>query len=417
MTKVRIEGLAPQDVQFIGAIPLTEKAAPNGVATLGSDRKVPADQLPLMPTLEELEAEAVEAEARAKLYVDQKISQILQPPLPTLADLGGEPEGAEARAKLYIDQQIASLVARLNQLEADYPVNHSHFWGTGSATNGTSVKTWSKFVTSGNDFCRYASVASPANGDTVEFKFPLKAGNYNLELIYLRRTDSGIVNLYLDGSQIGTIDAYSSTNSNVNRLILNFSVTTTGIHSFKLVVAGKNASSSGFSFAATAVLINPQTVIPSQLISSVRINCGDQSNYTAADGNVWIADTYFTGGVRADLEAALGPFTVAGTQNQRIYKFERSQDNGSFSYAIPIGGSGIFTLKLLFAENYFNNVGDRVGSVSLNGSPLLTNFDILKEVNKHTALVKAWTGVQMPTATVNLTFTNILVNGIELVRT
>lgn len=413
VARIRLVNLTPEELELTGAEPVGAEAR----ARQYTDERMAQIPQPIAPTLADLGGEPKGAEQRARQYTDERIAQIPAPIAPTLADLGGEPEGAEARAKLYINQQIASLVARLNQLESDYPVNHNHFWGTGSATNGTSVKTWSKFVTSGNDFCRYASVASPANGDTVEFKFPLKSGNYNLELIHLRRTDSGIVNLYLDGSQIGTIDAYSSTNSNVNRFTASFSVATTGIHSFKAVVAGKNTSSSSFSFAATAVLISAAATIPSQLVSAVRINCGDQSNFTAADGNIWVADNYFTGGVRADLEAALGPFTVSGTQNQRIYKFERSQDNGSFSYAIPIGGSGIFTLKLLFAENYFNKVGDRVGSVSLNGSPLLTNFDILKEVNKHTALVKAWTGVQMPTATVNLTFTNILVNGIELVRT
>jgi hypothetical protein len=106
---IHLEGLKPET---IGAIPTTQKGQPGGVATLGSDRKVPVEQLPPLPpspppTLEELGAEPAGAEARAKSYTDEKIAQF--PPPPTLTQLGGEPAGAEARAKSYTDGKISQL--------------------------------------------------------------------------------------------------------------------------------------------------------------------------------------------------------------------------------------------------------------------------------------------------------------------
>lgn len=385
-----------------------EKGAPGGIAPLAADGRLTSEHLP-GDFLELLGANLQATDALS----DQVASL---PPPPTLADLGGEPVGAEERARLFVIDQIAPILARLNYLEANYPTSHVHFWAMGNAYNGTIQKTWTRSVSGNNEFARVASVTSAAVGDTVEFQFPLAKGTYQIEIIHLRRTDGGIATLFLDGVQIGTIDAYGSSVTNVNRFVVTVGVPITGPHTFKAVVSSKNSASSSFAFPVSAVLVSPAPVLPA--VGLVLINAGDQSSFTAADGRVWSADQHFTGGVRADLEAALGPFTVQNTQNQRIYKFERAQDNGTFTYSIPIGQPGTFTLKLLFAENYHTSAGQRVGTVSCNGQNLLSNFDIFSEAGgKNIALVKVWTGLVMPTNTVSLGFTNTLVNGIELVRT
>lgn len=324
--------------------------------------------------------------------------------------------------------QINTLLSRVSSLEADrtdlrnrvveleknYPTSHTHFWGMGNAFNQANQKGWTRSVSGSNEFARVASVSSAAVGDTVEFQFPLKAGNYQIEVIHLRRTDGGIATLFVDGIQIGAIDAYSSSVTNVSRFAIAVSVGTTGMHLFRAVVGSKNAASTSFAFPVSAILISPAPVLPA--VNLVLINAGDQASFTAADGRIWSADQHFTGGVRADLEGALGPFTVAGASDQRIYKFERAQDSGSFSYAIPVGQPGTFTLKLLFAENYHTSARQRVGSVSCNGQILLSNFDIFSESGgKNIALVKVFSGLAVPN-TVNLTFTNTLINGIELAR-
>lgn len=315
-----------------------------------------------------------------------------------------------------LEADRAALLSRVSQLESDYPTFLNHFWGSGNAYNGTTQKTWNKSVSSANDFCRNASLSSPALGDTIEFKFPLKQGTYTLEFTHLKRTTDGIVSLYIDNNLIATLDAYNSSTTNTNRLIQTVSISFTGLHTFKSVITGKNTSSTGHGFSASALLLYPGASVPP--VNLVLINCGDQSSYTATDGRVWEADNYFAGGVRTDLEAALGVFTVQNTQNQRLYKFERALDSGTFTYTIPVGQPGIFTVKLLFAENYHNSAGQRVGSVSINGQTYLSNFDIFAQAGgKNIALVQAWTGVAMSASTVTIAITNTLINGIELVRT
>lgn len=364
-------------------------------------------------SLADLGGEPSGAETRAKTYTDLKISEI--PPNPTLSELGGEPSGAETRAKAYADSLIPALIARLDKLEGDYPTSFFHNWGYANAYNGSTQKSFTKNTSTGYEYYRHALVEPAAQGDVVEISFPLKAGSYTFEILHDKSSSRGIASFYIDNNLIGSVDCYSSSASNVNRYSVNFSLSTTGSHTFKCVVDSKNASATNYRFAATAFYVNPAPYIPP--VNLMLINAGDLSSYTATDGRIWSADQYYSGGVRTDLEAALGAFTVQGTQNQRLYKFERALDNGTFTYSIPIGQPGTFTVKLLFAENYHSSAGQRVGSVAINGSNYLSNFDIFAQAGgKNIALVKAWNNVVMPSSTVTIAVTNTLINGIELVR-
>lgn len=333
----------------------------------------------------------------------------------SLAELGGEPVGAEVRAKIYADSLIPALIARLDKLEGDYPNSHIHFWGLGTnAYNGTISKTIISESNSGRQFGRLAYIEPPAIGDVGEFEFSIKSGSYLIEILHNKANYNGNISFYIDDLLLGSVDAYASTSSLLKTsYTVNFSQS--GKHKFKALVTGKNASSSNYYFTATSISIIPAPYIPP--VNLVLINAGDLSSYTATDGRIWSADQYYSGGVRTDLEAALGAFTVQGTQNQRLYKFERALDNGAFTYSIPIGQPGTFTVKLLFAENYHSSTGQRVGSVAINGSNYLSNFDIFAEAGgKNIALIKAWNNVVMPSSTVTIEVTNTLINGIELVR-
>lgn len=145
----------------------------------------------------------------------------------------------------------------------------------------------------------------------------------------------------------------------------------------------------------------------------VRINSGG-STYIDSQGNTWLADTYFTNGNANNLEAALGAFTVTKTNNQALYKFERARDNVSFSYAIPVV-SGVYAFNLHFCESFHQSPGQRLGTVALNGANILTNFDVFTEAGGgKIALIKTFSRQILSNFT--LTFTNTLVNGIELFR-
>ncbi|MEX2512873.1 MAG: malectin domain-containing carbohydrate-binding protein [Cyclobacteriaceae bacterium] len=103
---------------------------------------------------------------------------------------------------------------------------------------------------------------------------------------------------------------------------------------------------------------------------------------------------------------------IAGTTEDELYSSERY---GSFGYNVPVP-SGIYTLRLHFAEIYFgatggatSGVGKRVFNVTGEGKPLLTDFDIYAEVGSMTALVKEFE-VSVADGTLNLSFVKVMEN-------
>ena len=87
-------------------------------------------------------------------------------------------------------------------------------------------------------------------------------------------------------------------------------------------------------------------------------------------GQTWGADDYFSGGwIYSDTEA-----TIAGTQNQRLYQFER---NGNLFYKIPVV-NGTYTVKLHFTDLYWTLPGQRVFKLDIeNGRHVYNNFDVI----------------------------------------
>jgi hypothetical protein len=122
------------------------------------------------------------------------------------------------------------------------------------------------------------------------------------------------------------------------------------------------------------------------------------------DGNLWHPDNYFENGTVNDQ-----PRLVTGTPDPSLYAVERY---GHFTYSIPVDTRGRYTLVLHFAELYW--IGDAAGSVGVgsrvfrvycNGSTLLDNFDIFKEVGSLHALTKTFNHLRpSPEGKLDLTF-------------
>lgn len=138
-----------------------------------------------------------------------------------------------------------------------------------------------------------------------------------------------------------------------------------------------------------------------------------------SDGNVWHPDNYFQGGTRSD-----PPRSVSGTSDPSLYAHERY---GHFSYSIPVDTRGRYTLMLHFAELYWVpdpsgsvGAGSRIFRVYCNGSTLLDNFDIFKEVGSLHALTKTFRHLRpTPEGKLDLTFDPIVnyatVSAIEVI--
>ena len=106
---------------------------------------------------------------------------------------------------------------------------------------------------------------------------------------------------------------------------------------------------------------------------SIRVRAGTATSYTDPSGNVWTGDVDYVGGT----EAALITHAISNTTTQPLYQSERY--NG-FTYTftgLAAGSSYAVTLK--FSENYWTVAGKRKFNVIVNGTTVLTNFDIFAD--------------------------------------
>ena len=151
------------------------------------------------------------------------------------------------------NQRIASLQ---QQLANNLPDRHYILWGYGKATVGAT--TFLQTLSSTSPVFYFAYQNPAALNDEVDISFPLKAGNYFLDIFGQRGGNSGIIQILFNGLQLGgNIDKY---NSSLVPLVLKFAVvvSASGIQSLRSKVVGKNAASSGFHNYNGAIIISPQ---------------------------------------------------------------------------------------------------------------------------------------------------------------
>src|SRR5262249_47480466 len=103
---------------------------------------------------------------------------------------------------------------------------------------------------------------------------------------------------------------------------------------------------------------------------------------------------------------------------QAVYDSERY---GNFSYTIPnLLPGGSYTVRLHFAEIYWTSTGSRIFNVSINGTQVLTNFDIYAAAGgKDIAIVEPFTTLANSSGQIVIQFTtvkdNAKVSGIEVI--
>jgi Malectin domain len=103
----------------------------------------------------------------------------------------------------------------------------------------------------------------------------------------------------------------------------------------------------------------------------VRVAAG-RSNRIESAGNVWNADSDYDGG---KTYSTVKP--VAGTATPELYQSERFNE-GPFEYRLCVP-NGVYTVKLKFAEIWFDSAGKRIFDVALNGTKVLMRFDVAAE--------------------------------------
>ncbi len=146
--------------------------------------------------------------------------------------------------------------------------------------------------------------------------------------------------------------------------------------------------------------------------SPIRIAVGESAPYTDSSGNVWSADTDFNTGTTYTVTHA-----IAGTPEQTLYQHQR-WTAGTLTYTIPVP-AGAWTLSLLFSENYVTGPKERLFNVSVNGTRVLTQFDIFAAAGgEYIANVQTFSVTSTGTVTIAFapgSIQNPTVNAIQLV--
>jgi hypothetical protein len=86
------------------------------------------------------------------------------------------------------------------------------------------------------------------------------------------------------------------------------------------------------------------------------------------------SDRFFSGGSTYSTTTAVNVSGVANPAPAAVYQTERY---GNFTYTFTwLAPGAAYTVRLHFAEIYWNSAGARVFNVSINGAQVLANFDI-----------------------------------------
>jgi hypothetical protein len=114
------------------------------------------------------------------------------------------------------------------------------------------------------------------------------------------------------------------------------------------------------------------------------VNAGG-ATYTDTQSNTWSADCCNSGG-----NAFSTTSPIAGTSDQPLYQSLR-WGTSPFTYTFSNLASGSYQVTLKFAEIAGLGPGQRQFNVAINGSQVLTNFDVAAQVGQNTALDKTFT--------------------------
>jgi hypothetical protein len=135
-----------------------------------------------------------------------------------------------------------------------------------------------------------------------------------------------------------------------------------------------------------------------------------QSNASGGDYS-FVADEDFVGGGINGKTTATINLTQPGANAAPMAVYQNGR-NGTITYTIPgLTPGSSYTVLLHFAETYFTAAGDREFNVAINGTSVLTNFDILGTVGaENAALVEIFTARANSSGQILIAFTSGAVN-------
>jgi hypothetical protein len=130
-----------------------------------------------------------------------------------------------------------------------------------------------------------------------------------------------------------------------------------------------------------------------------------------------VADKDFAGGGTISHTNTIDLSGVTNPAPMAVYQTGR---DANFTYTIPgFTANSSHTVRLHFAETYWSSAGSRVFNVTINGTQVLTNFDIFAAAGaKNKAVIEQFAEPANSSGQYVIKFTtvkdNSLVSGIEI---
>jgi hypothetical protein len=113
-----------------------------------------------------------------------------------------------------------------------------------SAWQATAVGAWVTGAT--GMFTYFSAVSDGTQNASIDYTVDLSPGTWSLKFFGYRGPGLGIATIKLDGTTIGTIDLYVAVAAAYDSTITGITVSTDGAQTLQVVMATKNASSSGY---------------------------------------------------------------------------------------------------------------------------------------------------------------------------
>jgi hypothetical protein len=136
-------------------------------------------------------------------------------------------------------------------------------------------------------------------------------------------------------------------------------------------------------------------------VSSAQINAGGPAVAP------FLSDVDFSGGSIISHKNVIDLSGVTNAAPMAVYQDGRQ---GNFSYTLSgfVPGS-THTVRLHFAETFFSTVGSRTFNISINGTQVMTNFDIFAAAGaKNKAVIQELTENADSNGTFVVTFTSVV---------
>jgi protocatechuate 3,4-dioxygenase beta subunit len=227
-------------------------------------------------------------------------------------------------------------------------------------------------------------------------------------------TGKRVFNVSVNGTQVlSNYDIYAKAGGTNKAIVEQLPVTAdnNGDISIQFATVVDNAMVNGIELYNGTLPTPTPTAMPTPA-SSALINAGGSTA-----GN-FAADTDYIGGQPFTSSASVDTSNVTNPAPQSVYQSVRY---GNFTYTVPnLSPNTNYLVRLHFNELYWNSAGSRVFNVKINGSQVLTNYDIFQAAGgENKAVVEDFVVPSDSNGKLAIQFIsvtdNAMVNGIEII--